>query len=187
MVVDEEKVEEIEMGEVEASAVGVGKASRGLVDPAQTKRLPLSILACLIGLILGPVLPLACAFVFDGVFNPLFAAAPLLICLFNLIFKGGRDIRALIATAVFSLASAFLSVWACSAVLFLSRSRNPVSQIFSAMGRPGAFPISASAYAYPLVFTALGIVIVAVLYRGSAKPNEGPELGDEDECAVEGG
>jgi len=151
------------------------KAGSRLIDPAYNRLLPVSLLAALIGLLLGPIPAVVGVLVAKIVFYPLFVVAPLLMYLFNKLLKGGRDIRALIVFAVFSLVSAYLAALTCQVTLFyLSDANITIFQIpiitTMVLGRLGALPASASAYVYPLLFTALGVAIAALLLRG--KPAE---------------
>ena len=149
-----------------------GEGSIFLIDPAYNKLLPVSLLAALIGLLLGSVPAIAFVLIANKVFYPFFVATPLFIYLFNSLLKGGRDIRALITTIVFSLLSSYLSAVTCQVALFVSTSRDSIFQIpvipALVFGRRGVLPASASAYAYPLVFTILGIVIAGLLLRGKS-------------------
>ena len=169
--------------------------SNKYIDPAYNRLLPVSLLAALIGLLLGLIPAIVSVLIAKTVFYPLFVAAPLFMYLFNSLLKGGRDIRALIVTAVFSLISAYLTVLACRAALYVSYVKMPVIQIpvLTALiiGRAGALPLSASANVYPLIFTALGVVIAALLLRGkpaeqctdySAQCTDEDEDTDEEQC-----
>ena len=148
-------------GEIEDEVSGEIKEREKLIFPIYTKRLPFSLLAALIGAILGLIPATACAFLFGIFFYPLFVAAPLLIFLFNKLFKGGRDIRTLIITAVFSLASAYVTALASQVSIYVSAFGIPVSEIpritYLLSTTEGAWPPMDSAYIYPLVFVALGL------------------------------
>ena len=164
-----------------------GKSS--IRNPAYNGLLPISLLAGLIGLILGPVLPILCALLFGKVFYPLFIVGPLLMYFFNSLLKGGRGLRALIVNAVFSLAGAYLAAAACQVALYtkfynISAFQIPVITAL-VIGRSGVLPASASAYAYPLVFTALGVVISALLLRGRIEVLDTDEVDDEAEAEDE--
>ena len=147
-------------------------------DPAYNKLLPISLLAGLIGLVLGPIPAVAGALIFGRSLYPLFIAAPLLMHFFNKILKGGRDIRAVVIFSVFSLVCAYLT-----ALLCLSASYSVVNSlnwsVFKILREAlllfGGFTyipisLSASAYAYPLVFTALGVVLSALLMHSKQTP-----------------
>ena len=135
----------------------------------QNKQFPASLLAALIGLLLGPIPVVAGVLIANRIFYPFFVAAPLVMFLFNSLLKGGRDFRALVAAIVFSLASAYLGAVACQVAFYVVNDGVSVFRIpaITAMllGVSGVLPASASAYVYPLVFTALGVVIAAELSR----------------------
>ena len=145
------------------------KVSVPLINPAYNRQLPISLLAGLIGAILGPIPAVLLTYFTGAVFYPLFVVAPLLAYLFNKLLKGGRDIRALIAVGVFSLLSAYTTAVACRAALYVLSQKISVLEIpllvALAFGRSGVIPDSASAYAYPLVFTALGLFVTWELLR----------------------
>ena len=142
--------------------------------------LPVTLLAALIGLLLGPILAVACVYITGRMFYPLFIAAPLLIYLFNLLLRGERGIRAIVVTVLFSLASAYLAALSQTAALYAILRNLAVLEIPSIIvlifGRSDAILTtdtllaSASAYIYPLVFTALGVVIAAMLLKGRDEP-----------------
>ena len=163
-------IEDAEEGAVEDGSDSVGENNTPEKKPKYKRRLPISLLACLLGLVLGLIPPILGTLVFNEILHPLFIVAPLLMYLFNSIFKGSRDTRAVIVTAVFSLASAYLTALSCYAVLYTKYYDISIFQIpsvtMSALGWPSILPESASAYVYPLIFTALGFVIAALLLRG---------------------
>jgi hypothetical protein len=148
----------------ESSVKDGGKGGVKFLDPVYNGLLPISLLAALMGAVLGPVPVVLFAYLTDIVFYPLFVVAPLLAYLFNLLLKGGRDIRAMIAATVFSLACAYITALACRAALYASLHSMSILDIplitGLAIGEPGVIPSSASAYAYPLVFTALGLAVM---------------------------
>ena len=170
---DDDLEEEILEEEISEDEV---KRSSTLINPAYNGLLPISLLAALIGMLLGPIPVIAIVLIAGSVFYPLFVVAPLLMYFFNSLLKGGRDIRALIVTAVFSFASAYMAALACQAAIYTSFRNFSVFQIptITALifGRSGALPASASAYVYPLIFTALGVVIAAEMMRGKAEENQ---------------
>ena len=143
-----------------------------LIDPAYKGLLPLSLTAAIAGLILGPIPSLACYLLIGKVFYPLFIAAPLLIYLFNSLLRGCRDIRAIIVTAVFSLAAAYLTLLYCESARYLlavgeSLYKIPSHTVMS-LNRFDLVTKTASACVYPLLFTALDVVIASQLYRNPA-------------------
>ena len=144
-----------------------GKSRARFKDPAYNGLLPISLLAGLIGLILGVLPAILSVLILGKAFYPLFIAAPLLIYLFNSLLKGGRDIRAFIITAVFSFVCAYLTALAVQAALYTHNYNESAFQIpvllAMVIDKPWVLPASASAYAYPLIFTALGVIIVAEL------------------------
>ena len=181
-------------------AVDEGKRVSRFIDPAYNGLLPISLLAGLIGLILGQIPSVLFTSISDSsivldnlystgiidltsnIFYPLFVVSPLIICFFNFLLKGGRDIRALIVTAAFSLASAYLTILLCQTVTLYSIQsllgfNSTIFQVletfiesFVALAySPIPIPVVASAYVYPLVFTALGVVVAALLYRSPAR------------------
>ena len=159
-----------------------------LIVPAYNRLLPISLLAGLIGAIIGPIPAVLFTYFTGSVFYPLFVIAPLLACLFNSLLKGGRDIRALISIAVFSLLCAYITAIACRAALYILTQDISIFQIpllvALAFGRSGVLPDSASAYAYPLVFTALGIVVTWEVLRAGSHGVQGAE--DEAQEAEDG-
>ena len=166
------------------------------LDHAYDGLLSVSLLAALIGALLGLIPATLIAYLTGIVFYPLFIAAPLLAYVFNSLLKGGRDIRAWIAAAVFSLASAYMTALACHEALYTATHNLPIIQILLrtviAIGDPGVIPSSASAYIYPLVFTACGLAVIWELFRGTRLRNAGsemeinePETGDEAEDETE--
>jgi len=176
-------------GEGDSSELGIrdsesgetGKKALVLIDPVYKGLLPVSILAALIGALLGLIPAAVFAYLSGIVFYPLFVAAPLLAFLFNKLLKGGCDIRALIVIIIFSLASAYITALSCQAALYTSAHNMPIYQIpllvTLALGEQGVLPASASAYIYPLVFTALGIFLTwELLYsehkRRAAEPGD---------------
>ena len=192
---EEDAAEDAEEGAVEDAEedatedVRESEDKRGLlfINPAYNKLLPATVLAALIGLLLGSIPAIAVTLILGKVFYPLFIVIPLLIYLFNKLLKGGRDGRALIVTIVFSLAGAYLTALACQATLYVLYYDISVLQIpvitALVINRPGVLPSSASSYAYPLIFTVLGIFIAAELFRGRENAESGmqdEELEDED-------
>jgi hypothetical protein len=147
-----------------------------LLNPLFNKLLPLSMLAALIGLLLGPVPSVLYTYFTGTVFYPLFVIAPLLAYLFNSLLKGGRDIRALIVISVFSLVSTYITLIACRATLLILMQDMSILRVpqlvVSAFGRRGMIPSSASAHVYPLVFTALGVCVAWELLRNSKQDSQ---------------
>ena len=137
------------------------------INHAYDGLLPVSLLAALIGALLGIIPATLLAYLTGILFYPFFIAAPLLAYLFNSLLKGGRDIRALVVTAVFSLACAYITALACQAALYTSAHNMSIFQILLLtgleLGESGVLPASASAYIYPLVFTVFGVAVVGVL------------------------
>jgi len=166
---DEDAAEEEGETEIEAKA----KDKILLIYPEYTKRLPFSLLAALIGAVVGIVPVVLCAYWFGTLFYPFYIAAPLLIYIPNTLFKGCRDIRALICNAVFSLASTYVGILSCRVALIMLYFEVPISRfpsfLIEAFGLPEILPETASAYVYPLLFTALGIAIIWELTRFALK------------------
>ena len=160
-----------------------------LVDSAYNKLLPFSLLAALIGAIVGPVPLLAGIFISEKVFYPLFIIAPLLTHFINKLLKGGRDIRALIVNAVFSLVSTYTALLACQATIYLINNNLPLTQlpilIGLQLGGPDVMP-ELSTLIYPVIFAILGIAMSWELMRGSrmVKKTIVDEPDSEDEQAV---
>jgi len=164
-----------------------------LKNPAYNRLLPISLLAGLIGLILGIIPVVLGMYVFNNLVYPLFVAAPLFMFLFNKLLKGGNDFRAIIVIAVFSLVSAYITIIACLATLYTAIQGLPALQmpVYAAMFL-GAFPTSPTIYLYTLIFTALGVCIAAELMlhanRKSLKASASTEdVGDEDEAEEDAG
>jgi len=147
-----------------------GKNDLILINPAYTRRLPLSLIAAVIGGFLGLIPVTLYAYLFDSMFYPFFLVAPLLIYLLNSLLKGGRDIRSLIIIAIFSLASAYVAAIACQAALFIALYNIPISELpsitYHALDSPSVIPASASVRTYPLIFTLLGVVVAWELLPG---------------------
>jgi len=161
------------------------KVKLSLIDPADGKRLPLSILAGIVGAGFGIVIIALLSYLIDSVFFPLFVIGPLLICFFNYVFNGARDIRAFIVIVVFSLLFLYTAELSGRAALYvrmfdgLSVFRIP-ALVAEAFGRFDAFSRSASANIFPLVFTVLGVFISwEILRAGRVKSSES---GNEDEA-----
>ena len=156
-------------------------------EEKNSKLLPASLLAALIGLLLGPIPAIAGVLVAKTILYPLFAAAPLFMFLFNSLLKGERGVRMLIVTIIFSLASAYLGAVTCQVAFYVINDGISVFRIpaITAMviGVSGILPASASAYVYPLVFTALGVAVAAELMRGKATQitDYSVQCTDEDE------
>ena len=156
-----------------------GGDDENIAAPVFGGRLPVSLLAGLIGALLGAIPAVASILLFSGVFYPLYAAAPLLMLLFNKLLNGGRDIRATVVTAVFSLASAYMTAYACQAALYASSLDVSIFRIpvitFRVIGRSGILSPLVSSYIYPLVFTALGVFVAAeFLLCGSGSRTDTP-------------
>ena len=170
--------------ETEAGGAADGEDNRapGWVDPAYNGLLQFTLLAALLGLLLGPIPAIVSVLIGGSVFYPFFVVGPLLMYLFNKLLKGGRDIRSLIVIAVFSLAGAYLTALSCRAALYVTLRSLSVFRIpeFVAMafGRPDALPPSASAYVYPLIFTALGVILAAELLRAASRGERKEESGE---------
>jgi hypothetical protein len=148
-------------------------------SPVQKERLLFSLFAALVGAILGLIPATLSAYWFKATFYPLFVAAPLLIYLFNKLFRGSRDMRTFVITTGFSLASAYVTALAChvtvivhQVLLVLPTFEMSISRIpgftVDALVQPSILPESASAFVYPFVFTALGIIITLELLCGTA-------------------
>ena len=183
----DDESEDAEDGESEADVAGESGVSKKMffIDRSYDGLLPVSLLAALIGALLGLIPATLLAYLTGIVFYPFFVAAPLLAFLFNKLLKGGRDLRALISVAVFSLACSYVTALACQAAIYISAHNLPIFQIFLLtgleLGKSGVLPASASAYIYPLVFTVFGVALVWELLRG-VKPRdaEQPEPAEED-------
>ena len=171
------------------------KVKLPFIAPEYDGLLPVSLLAALIGALLGIIPAAVFAYLTGIIFYPLFLAAPLLAYVFNSLLKGGRDIRAMIAAAVFSLASAYLTALACHEALNVAAAGMSILQIplrtVVAIGDRGVIPSSASAYVYPLVFTLCGLAVIWELFRG-ARLVSGEQISDividintEDETEIE--
>jgi len=147
----------------------VDEDSEDLTNPAYKGSLPASLLAALLGALLGAIPALLWVFITGKMFYPLFIAAPVFIYLLSLLLKGKRDIPTLIVNIVLSLVSAYLTALACQALLYVIAYNKPFSGILLlviiSIGKFDVLPASASAYAYPLVFTALGIAATWVKLR----------------------
>lgn len=145
-----------------------------IIDHAYDGLLPVSLLAALIGALLGIIPATLLTYLTGIVFYPFFVAAPLLAYMFNSLLKGGRDIRAFIAISVFSLACAYTTALACQAALYISAHKMPIFEILLLtgleLGKSGVLPASASAYIYPLVFTVFGAAVSWELMRGLLRP-----------------
>jgi hypothetical protein len=169
-IIDEFTEDPIDDMTVDASAK---KRESLSLNPAYRGLLPISLLAALIGLILGPVPVFLCVFFTGRTFYPLYVAAPLIMYFFNSLLRGGRDIRMVVITAVFSLASAYLTILASLAALYTAAINTSIFQIpiYTSwiIGEPAALPKTASTIIYPLLFTALGIAITAELLRSPKK------------------
>jgi len=183
----DECVEEAALGDNDGCpAEAEGKVSSDVkqrfrfIDPAYNKRVPHSILAALIGAFLGLFPATICAYLIKTAFYPLFLAAPLLALVFNRLFKGCRDTRTLIITAVFSLLSAYVTALACQIAIIVSYLGVTILQIptlvVEALANPNILPMSTSAYVYPLVFTALGVAVIWELLQ--VRQKEQPESGE---------
>jgi len=138
-------------------------------EEKNSKLLPATLLAALIGLLLGSIPAVAGVLIANMIFYPLFAAAPLIMLLFNSLLGGERGARALIVFIVFSLLSAYLGAVACQVAFYVIRDSISVFRIpviiTMVFGISGVLPASASAYVYPLVFTALGVAVAAELNK----------------------
>ena len=151
-------------------------------EVANNRLLPISLLAGLTGFILGPIPSIVYSVisakagnitgeVTGFMFQPLLVATPLLIYLFNKLFKGGRGLSAVIVTAAFSLVGAYLTVLYCFAATTTIFDNESFLQIpirtFTWLGSGSYFSITErpAAYAYPLLFSALGVAIAALLMR----------------------
>lgn len=147
------------------------------------------ILAAVFGAALAPVPAVLCAYLIGVPFYPLFVVAPLLIYFFNKLVRGTRSYFAVAVNIVFSLASAYITAIACQAALFISYTGMPLGSIFrltfEAFGRSGVLPSSASAYAYPLVFTLLGICAAWELLRVKRPASDGDEVDSDAEPDAE--
>jgi len=166
--------------DAEASVI-VKKPKLKPIDPSYTRRLPFSILAGIAGAVLGLVLIAVFSYFTKTVFFPLFLIGPLLIYYFNILFRGGRDIRTLIIVIVFSLLFDYTTELAGRAALFAFE--NPNYNLFSiprmvaeAFGLPEAFSKSATDNVFPLIFTALGVFLSWEMLRA----------GRLKECAADG-
>ena len=191
MIEEELEKDESSGDEVEKES---GKAgTKRLRNPAYNGLLPISLLAGLIGLLLGTIPAILSVFIADKVFYPLYVAGPLIIYFFNKLLKGGSGVRAIIVNAAFSLACAYLTMMSCQAARVALYYKIPVFHLPTItalmLGRSGTLPLSASAYAYPVVFTALGVLIAAELLRAKDVKNRAAEIGieedDEDADEVE--
>ena len=191
--------EDAEGGGEDAESETGKKARVKLVDPADSRRLPFSLIAALIGAVLT-FLPIALfaylIFAYNIIFYPIFIATPLLIYLFNRILKGARDIRGLIINIVFTL----ISTYVFAVALSLSLLAHEINELYGAFGYSVSFleiPIATvqvllmprflldtpSAYVYPLLFTTLGVTIAWELMRGKrgvSKAGGVPEVEAED-------
>ena len=158
-----------------------GKSGIKLVYPQYTKRLPFTLIAALIGALVGLLPSILCAFWFTTLFYPFYIAVPLFIYVLNMLLKGCRDFRSLIVNAVFSFASTYTGILACRVALVLSYynqtqdmgyslARLPALTI-AAFRVPEILPTTASSYVYPLLFTLLGIAVIEELIRFSLKGN----------------
>jgi len=118
----------------------------------------------------------------------MFVVAPLLMYLFNKLFRGSRGARALIVVAILSIGCAYVTAVACQAALYVALLQVPFYHIapltLSALGKSGVLPSSISAYTYPLVFTALGVCIAWELLRVKRKAAEA-ETGEPSEDPAE--
>ena len=174
------------MSSKENEAVKREKAKLPLTAREYDGLLPVSVLAALIGALLGIITATVFAYLTGIIFYPLFLAAPLLIYLFNSLLKGGRDIRALISAAVFSLASAYLTALACHEALYTAAANISIFQIplrtVVAIGDPDVIPASASAYIYPFLFTACGVAVIWALFWGVRLRDLTPSDETDDEA-----
>ena len=179
----EEIVEETEDLCDEGETETVKRGARVLRNPVYNGLLPISLLAGLIGLLLGTIPAILSVFIAGKVFYPLYVAAPLIIYFFNKLLKGGCGVRATIVNAAFSFACAYLTMLSCQVALYTIARGIPVFHLptITAMilGRSGVLPPSASAYAYPVVFTALGVIIAAELLRAKDARRSSPEYADD--------
>ena len=156
------------------------------IEEKSNKLLPASLLAALIGSLLGPIPAIAGVLIAKMIFYPLFVAAPLLIFLLNSLLGGERGLRALIITILFSLLSAYIGAIACQVAFYVASDSISVFRIplltVMVFGRSGVLPALASAYVYPIVFAALGIAIAAELNKNQCTVNSVQCTdGDEDE------
>jgi len=182
---DGDESEDASEDDDEANSKSEKTISLVILNPAYDGLLPASLLSALIGALLGLIPATLFTYITGTVFYPFFIAAPLLAFLFNSLLKGGRDIRALIATAVFSLLSAYVTAVSCQAALYTAIHNMSILQIplltSLAIGKSGVLPPSASAYAYALVFTVFGVVVTWELFKSGVWRTAGLESDDEDE------
>ena len=183
MGIDEREIEEI---------LSDAESQKDLIKHKNNNLLPATLLAALIGLLLGSIPVVAGVLIASRIFYPLFVAAPLLMFLFNSLLGGERGSRTLIITIVFSLISAYLGAVACQVADYVVKDSISIFRIpliiAMVFGRSGVLPASASEYVYPLVFTALGVVIAMELNRSKSAEqctDYSVQCTDEDEGEAE--
>lgn len=168
----------------------IKKSKLKLVDSSYTRKLPLSILAGIAGAVVSLVLLSMFSYYANTVFFPLFVIGPLLMYFFNTLFRGGRDIRTLIIFIVLSLLFDYTTELAGRAALFAFAYPdynlfNIPRMVADAFGLPEAFSKSATDNVFPLIFTALGVLLSWELLRaGRIKESAAfaePDDGDDDE------
>jgi len=188
--------EEEESGEAEdeskdkPAAAAAVKIKLSPIDSTDSKRLPLTIIACLLGAVIGAAPAALYTYFFESMFFPLFVIAPLLAYLLNRLLKGCRDCRAFAILTVFSLTSAYTTLIACRAAVFVLVNDMPIIDIPTlvgyAFGRAGAVSWSPSTIVYPLVFTVLGIFLAWELLRAERVAKLEPEASTEASSDEEG-
>lgn len=140
-------------------------------------RLPMSIVGCVAGMLIGTLPAALWTLIFGVTFPLLYAFMPLLIYLGIKVFKGYAGKRGIIMTVGFSLVGFYLTLLSCSAADWLLQFKMPFTYLpfvtVKLIGRGDALPaeIFSSAYIYPALFTILGVLLAYMLLYRPQPPN----------------
>jgi hypothetical protein len=137
--------------------------------------LPVSVVGGIVGMLIGTLPASVWVLLFGTSFSPMYVFLPLFIYLGIRVFRGCRDRRGFAVACILSVIGFFLTVLSCQAaldvlkfkMLFLNLPLVTVTMI----GGGGSLsePVFSSTYLFPVLFTALGVMLV---YELMLRPQE---------------
>jgi hypothetical protein len=136
--------------------------------------LPISLVGGLLGMLVSILPATIWMILFKSLFYPLYLLIPVFIYGGITLFRGCRDIRAVVLTGFFSLAGAYLTSVSCQAAAYVADYKmSPVNiplVVADLIGKKEALvdPFFSSANILPLTFTIIGFLVAMLFFRYNA-------------------
>ncbi len=162
-------------------------ASAATLEAGSDAHWPISIIGAFVGMLIGTLPASIWALIFGFSFTPLYLLVPLCIYFGIRLFRGVDGKRGLILIIIFSLIGLYLTALSCQATVDVVRFKMSILNLplvtIAMIGKSGVLPSPAfsSANVFPVVFTAIGVMLTYEPLRklkGSSENNHQNENTD---------